>query len=427
MMLGPCCHPLKCELVGRGPDGGPVPNDHNIRVDGVQLTPVEHDRPIRYLGLHVAFNGSCVEQQNRSRRLIMKFTRLAIKYHLTLRDTVYMFNTFLVTRLELALHYTHGPGTTEWVQECDRLLIGCIRHIAKSPLRLSHSAVALTLHLILPSWLETSIKVSELFFRMNSTDGRWGELGRIILRREGLATIDAATSLPQRNGPSRTGRAAYLARTRLQWHMFLRRRSEGRRDHIFDTPPHIGVPPHGSTEASSNAIVSLTEAPVVIVHDLWHGWDTDAAATRLRDPIDVYTDGTFDPASAKSAWSVVLGDRWLDNNFGTIPADERLVLPSHVAGATLYGAHIVHTRHLPGGAPGHCPGAGDVPAPRSPPHPLRQPGVAEGDLDIQRRDQGASPMSHVGSPAARADPPPRPASTRSRWQRRVLARPSTLG
>lgn len=223
------------------------------------------------------------------------------------------------------------------------MLIGCIRHIAKSPLRLSHSAVALTLHLILPSWLETSIKVSELFFRANSTDGRWGELGRIILRREGLATIDAATSLPQRNGPSRTGRAAYLARTRLQWHMFLRRRSEGRRDHIFDTPPHIGVPPHGSTEASSNAIVSLTEAPVVIVHDLWHGWDTDAAATRLRDPIDVYTDGTFDSASAKSAWSVVLGDRWLDNNFSTIPADERLVLPSHVAGATLYGAHIACT------------------------------------------------------------------------------------
>ena len=61
--------------------------------------------------------------------------------------------------LEFALHYVHGPGTSEWLKACDRQLIGCIKHAAASLLLLSHSAVALSLGLLLPSWLESSIKV----------------------------------------------------------------------------------------------------------------------------------------------------------------------------------------------------------------------------------------------------------------------------
>jgi hypothetical protein len=76
---------------------------HGIAVDGLVLNPLPHDQPIRYLGVHTSFDGSWSAQQNKSRSMIMTFTRLAIKFHLTVSETVYMFNVFLITRLELAL------------------------------------------------------------------------------------------------------------------------------------------------------------------------------------------------------------------------------------------------------------------------------------------------------------------------------------
>ena len=181
-------NPLKCELVGRNADGVPVTqaalDAHNITIDGVAIAPLPHDQPIRYLGVHSCFNGSWKEQQKKALAVIAKFTRLALKFHLSIRETVYMFNVFLTSRLELALHYVHGPGTSTWIKNCDRLMAGCIKHLAQSPLRLSHTALATALHFVLPSRLERSIKVSELFLRLNSSDPRWGRLGRAVFRQD---------------------------------------------------------------------------------------------------------------------------------------------------------------------------------------------------------------------------------------------------
>jgi hypothetical protein len=168
---------LKCELVGRDANGQPVTQlalaTNNINIDGHSIRPTPHDHAIRYLGVHSSFSGSWSVQQTKARDMIMIFTRLVNKFSLSIGQAIYMFNIFLLPKLELALHYVHGAGTSKWVKDLDRLLIGCIKHISHSPLRLSHSAVALTLHLTLPSWLEVAIKVSELFIRMNSNDDRW--------------------------------------------------------------------------------------------------------------------------------------------------------------------------------------------------------------------------------------------------------------
>lgn len=75
-----------------------------------------------------------------------------------------------------------------------------------------------------------------------------------------------------------------------------------------------------------------------IAHDVWSGWARSALAPPLS--VAVYTDGSFSADSNTSAWSVVVGDRWLDDNFGTIPADEKLLRAGHAAGATLVGAAI---------------------------------------------------------------------------------------
>ena len=57
-----------------------------------------------------------------------------------------MFNTFLLPKLELALRYVHGRGTSEWVKKCDALVMGCIKHAAQSPLMMPRERRRRRLH-----------------------------------------------------------------------------------------------------------------------------------------------------------------------------------------------------------------------------------------------------------------------------------------
>ena len=41
-----------------------------------------------------------------------------------------------------------------------------------------------------------------------------------------------------------------------------------------------------------------------------------------------------------SSWAVTAGDRWLQNNFGSIPADEQLLRPQDLLGANVFGCAI---------------------------------------------------------------------------------------
>ncbi|MDR3738420.1 MAG: hypothetical protein P4L40_05310, partial [Terracidiphilus sp.] len=64
------------------------------------------------------------------------------------------------------------------------------------------------------------------------------------------------------------------------------------------------------------------------------------------DPVEVYTDGSFDSRTNTSSWSVVFGDEWLDSNFASVPCNEASVRPADVGGATLIGANITCTRGI---------------------------------------------------------------------------------
>jgi ribonuclease HI len=119
-----------------------------------------------------------------------------------------------------------------------------------------------------------------------------------------------------------------------------RLQTDGRRRHLFDIEPLRALPT--SEECSSSPLIHFTEGSARVAHDLWSGWDS--SATPLQDALHIYTDGSFDPVSATSAWSVVLGDQWLDSNFTTVPSDEKLLQPAHVCGATLIGASITCTQ-----------------------------------------------------------------------------------
>lgn len=342
----------KCELVGRDAAGEPVTAAavamHGITIDGRPLLPVPHDHPIRYLGVLACFDGSWDAQRKKTLGTIASFTRAATKFRVPLSQAVCMFNTFLMPVLELALHYVHGAGTNEWISNCDRLLFGCIKHAVSSPISLSHRAVALSLGLLLPSRLEAAIKVSELFLRINSLDPRWGQLGRLLMRTSCGSAVSAASSLPQQSTQTRITRAAVLAVQGLGWSLHLseqQRRAAGRQQHLFDSTPVAGAFPSLEHCSSSQPLRLHCGATMHVAHDVWQGWGATAAA----ETVHAYTDGSYDASSlphSTSAWAVTLADDWLHGSYGSIPADEQLVRPWHVAGAAMTGASIACTRGI---------------------------------------------------------------------------------
>ena len=138
----------KCELVGRSADGEPVTAAAvaaaGITIDGHAVTPVAHNVAIRYLGVHCRFDGGWTAQHAKSTAMIQLCTRAVCKFSLSVSQAAYMFNVFLLPKLELALRYITGPMVNTWIQQYDAALIGSIKHTIASPLSLSHSAVALT-------------------------------------------------------------------------------------------------------------------------------------------------------------------------------------------------------------------------------------------------------------------------------------------
>ena len=341
---------LKSELVGRMADGTPLlaaaSRAAGIVVDGANLTPVSHDHPVRYLGAHFCFDGSWSAMQRRGRETVMLFARLVSKFSLSIRQAVFLFNIYLLPRLNLALHYTHGPHTAKWVRSLDSIVIGAIKHAAATPLRLSHSAVALTLHLMLPSWLETSVKVCELFLRMNSADERWGHLGRMLMQTQCASEVSGVTPLPRQDRGTLITRSAFLATRKLQWslHLDQHRRAGGRAVHllsraVLELAPLMAA---GQCSSSSTVTLSCSDRPVTLAHDAWSGWGTRVPA--LPQPIHVYTDGSHESAADASSWAVVVADRCFDDNFASVPADELQVCAADVAGCTLFGSSISCTR-----------------------------------------------------------------------------------
>ena len=340
----------KCELVGRGPDGLPVTAAAvvaaGITIEGHAIEPVAHDTPIRYLGVHCRFDGDWHAQHVKSTAMIQLFVRAVAKFQLSVKQAAYMFNTFLLPKLELALRYLTGPNVNVWIRQYDAALVGSIKHAIASPLSLSHSAVALAAGFLLPSWLEVAVKVSELFIRLNTTDAgdRWSRLGRLLMLSQ-VGTVVTKQNLAHKYNDkgSRFQRAAAHAVNQLKWKMMLREepsKGAARNSHLFARQP-AGLL-LGSDQCSSTEAIDLTAGVTSLAHDCWTGWGVDAAARHVH----VYTDGSYDAHSKPkptSSWAVTIGDRWLDDNFAGLPTDERLLNAAHVGGAALIGASISAT------------------------------------------------------------------------------------
>lgn len=162
-------NPAKCELVGRKSDGTSVTaNDirlHQLAVDGVDLIALDHNKSIRYLGLNIRFDGLWNNQIIKSYNMIGLFTRMIHKFAPPIAQAAYIYNVFLLPKLELALHYVHGTGTQNWLKKCDGMMVGAIKHAVSSPLRLSHTVIESLLRFFI---VLLSVSQFRLCFRLYS-------------------------------------------------------------------------------------------------------------------------------------------------------------------------------------------------------------------------------------------------------------------
>jgi len=272
-------NPRKCELVGFNANGCALTeilaSAHDIHIEGHPLIPRRHDQPIRYLGLHFRCDGSWETQQQKARSMIMLFTNAATKFSLPLQQAVYMFNTFLMPKLELALRYIHGVGTSNWVKSCDRMIIGCIKHLVSAPIQFSHTAVALSLGLMLPSWLEATIKVSELFLRINSNDPRWGQLGRMMLHMSYPSLLHHSNVPNRTRSDTRILRTAYHVVHTLGWiaHMQSSRNVSLPLRHrwLLHSTPLNDMRDAWSVGGTAYAISLPDGTELRVMHDIWSG------------------------------------------------------------------------------------------------------------------------------------------------------------
>lgn len=344
----------KCDLVGRTSDTGfpcvteQAIRDADIKIQDHFLLPLQHTQAIRYLGAHFSFDGSWKLQQQKAREVIFKFTTAVNKFKVSIAHAIKMFNIFLLPRLELALHYVHGPKSSHWVKTCDRLIIGAIKHCAASSSRLSHSAVALSCNLILPSWIESSVKISELFLRMNSKDDRWGKLGRIMMRMECGSRISNDTILPHANSNSLLKRTAHLVVKSLCCKIALNeepQREIARQKHLFELDSPEGMPDSDQcTSISSSIRLFKRHEPIYIAHDYWSGWGSLLPAQSIR----IYTDGSFmsSPPNISSSWALVLESHALVNNMLALPLHSEMFRPSDLKEMAIFGGSINCTQGI---------------------------------------------------------------------------------
>jgi ribonuclease HI len=170
------------------------------------------------------------------------------------------------------------------------------------------------------------------------------------VRAQCPSTIDESTSLTQPNSGTQVTRAVYLAVRNLKWSLHLHRdylNPDGRQRHLFDVPVRSSLPTLAADQCSSTMLIDLTNGGVHIAHDIWSGWTTPptSPSPSPSDEIHIYTDGSHDSASSTSSWSVVVGDRWFDENFGSLPNDEEELArqPGHLGGSTRFGSAVSNT------------------------------------------------------------------------------------
>lgn len=156
----------KTVLTGRNADRSQIGDI--IQINGSSVAPLEEGKSVRYLGAWINMDLDYDDQCSKISSTIGYYCHLAVKFRLSIDRTVVFFNRYLMPKLELPLRY--AQPTAEQCHRWDAAIGRVISELANAARTMKTEAVASSLGLILPSSLEKTIKISEAFLRLNSSD-----------------------------------------------------------------------------------------------------------------------------------------------------------------------------------------------------------------------------------------------------------------
>ena len=160
---------MKTELVGCNSGGAPLPPDI-IKVDGITVQAVAHDKAIRHLGVKIRFDLNWDPQRSAISSVVSYYGHLATAHKLSPTRCIEFFNVFLLPKIEYGLRFClpSASQTHKW----DQLLSQAFNRCAGTHQRVSHAALEEITGLSLPSTRTITSIISETFVRLNARSRR---------------------------------------------------------------------------------------------------------------------------------------------------------------------------------------------------------------------------------------------------------------
>ena len=156
----------KSVLVGRQADGSCMTNS-SLKCSGELLIVTPLEKCIIYLGVPMCMDLDWSDAKAAVTRLIGYYAMLANKYTLSVNHTVYFLNMFLIPKIDKYLRVV-DPSPAE-AHHWDTLFVRAICRSCNAAYHMKNEAVAFCTGLLLPSYQEKLIKLSEAFLRLNGT------------------------------------------------------------------------------------------------------------------------------------------------------------------------------------------------------------------------------------------------------------------
>lgn len=159
---------LKTQMTGKNADGSDMVNSgtFQVKIDGAAICVTACNVSLRYIGVWVCMALSWSDQVQRLNWRVHSFCRTAIRHRLPTPVAVYLFNVFLLAKLEHVLRHCVVPRST--LRGWDKALVRTISRLSGAlHFRFQTYAFAYLADLTLPSELYPALRVSELFFRLN--------------------------------------------------------------------------------------------------------------------------------------------------------------------------------------------------------------------------------------------------------------------
>jgi ribonuclease HI len=301
----------KTKLMGSLPNPGPGPrriawvNEH-IQIEGSLLVCEPLSSGVPYLGAVLQMDLGWEHQVASINSKIGHFCHCLERHKnvITVDRAVWAINTFLLPKLSYPLTFVQ-PTVTQ-ARKWNSILCGSLSRLCgrQGARRIKAEVWACVAGLLLPSYYERMIKVSEAFFRLNGDDRRsWSARVRWLAMKSSSKT-------------NRLVRVKAIA-TSIGWS--ITHVAAGRRSWKVDDALPL-------SRAANTVHAQLGGVDRVLVANHYGLWGV--AQPAWPDVVHLFTDGSWtarkSEKAAVSSWAVCVGNDWLQESFNNVEEEGKL-------------------------------------------------------------------------------------------------------